>query len=332
MSKRIRAYKTSPRPRAGGFVQIRAFSKINLILDVLGKRPDGYHDVRTVMQTLALHDMLTISIVPTQRERFQLECSNPNLPTDERNLVTRAARYMIQEYDITLPVHIHLEKRIPIAAGLAGGSSDCAATLAGLNNLFNLNIPMFCDTLETECEAQQKVHKNALHSVKQQSLMAIGLRFGADVPFCLLGGTALAEGIGERLTPLTPHPHCWVVLACPNIRVSTKSVFGRVNLDTISPNNATAMINALTQGSLQQIAANLSNDLTKVTAAIHPVIYDLIDEMKNQGATGASMSGSGPSVFGYFSNRESAKKAQKNLENIAGRAFLTEIVNIAGGA
>ena len=306
--ERISAYDTSPRPRAGGFVQIGAFSKINLILDVLKKRPDGYHDLCSVMQTLALHDTLTISIPHNQKEKFRLECSDSRLPTDDRNLVTCAAKYMIQEYGIAHPVRIQLKKRIPTSAGLAGGSSDCAATLIGLDKLFKLNIP--------------------LHSSRQLSLMKIGQRFGADVPFCLIGGTVLAEGIGEKLTPLTPHPHCWIVLACPNIPVSTAKVFNRVNLDISPPNDAATIVEALTQGNLQQIAATLRNDLTKITVEMHPEIQSLICELKNQGAIGASMSGSGPSVFGYFSNKESADKAYTKMKNIAGRAFLTEVVHI----
>ena len=302
---RTSAYKTSPRPRAGGFVQIGAFSKINLILDILRKRPDGYHDLRTVMQTLALHDNLTISVPSAQTAKFILECSDPNLPTDARNLVTQAALYMIQEYGITQPVRIQLEKRIPAAAGLAGGSSDCAATITGLNDLFNLHIP--------------------LHSDNQPSLMEIGQRFGADVPFCLQGGTALAEGIGEKLTPLTPHPHCWVVLACPDIHVSTAEIFDKFRSGTAPASNIAAMQEALALGDLQQIAANLSNDLTQVTTKIYPEIQILIDDMKTAGAMGASMSGSGPTVFGYFSNKEKAEKAQEKMKNITGRAFLTEI-------
>ena len=323
-------------------MQIRAFSKINLILDIIRKRPDGYHDLRSVMQTLALHDTVTITtqaedgqtkgldrfypkkqpIKNTQNvhiihnsnssadnnDNFILTCDDPKLPTDHRNLVTQAARYMMQEYNITQPIRIHLEKRIPQAAGLAGGSSDCAATLAGFNTLFNLNIP--------------------LHSSNQSptSLTAIGQRFGADVPFCLLGGTALAEGIGEILTPLPSHPHCWVLLVCPDIHVSTREIFEKCKPPIASFTNIERMKQALSQGDLQGIAANLSNDLTYVTAKLHPQINDIIREMKAIGAIGATMSGSGPSVFGYFNNKDIAEKAYKALENIPGRVFLTEIM------
>jgi len=289
---------------------MRAFSKINLILDVLMKRPDGYHNLRSVMQTLALHDTVTITVEAEtliDNKYFNLTCNDPNLPTDDRNLVARAAKFIIQEYNISQPIRIHLEKRIPQAAGLAGGSSDCAATLVGLNNLFNLNIP--------------------LHSSGQctKSLVSMGQRFGADVPFCLLGGTALAEGIGERLTPLTPHPHCWVVLACPDIPVSTVEVFNNWKPGITSPDNIPAMVQALSHGDLKKIAANFNNNLTQITTKTHPIILEMINEMKTQGALNAAMSGSGPTVFGYFDHLKSAKKAYKHIENIAGRAFLTEI-------
>jgi len=342
MRLRLNVNDSDPRPSAGGFVQIRAFSKINLILEVLGKRDDGYHELRSVMQSLALHDTITIKTSkltvsgqeqqkpPTCYDNFQLACSDPSLPTDNRNLVTRAAKYMMQEYGITQPVSIQLEKRIPVAAGLAGGSSDCAATLLGLNRLFGLNIP--------------------LHSTTQTSLMEIGRRFGADVPFCLMmdavsdklttpGVTALAEGIGEILTPLAPHPPVWIVLACPDIHVSTANIFGRCETDifnqpskigrtTAAPHtnsNCHVMLEALAAGDLQAIAANFKNDLTQITIKLHPEIQNIISEMTNQGALGAAMSGSGPSVFGYFGNKEEAQKAQEKMLSITGRAFLTHI-------
>jgi len=333
---------SDPRPSAGGFVQIRAFSKINLILEVLGKRPDGYHELKSVMQSLALHDTVTIGygdgvtfpvLTKTSKpvfwlnhkDNFRLTCSDPNLPTDDRNLVTRAAKYIMREYGITQPVSIHLEKHIPVAAGLAGGSSDCAATLLGLNRLFGLNIPTHC--------------------TNQTSLMEIGKRFGADVPFCIMANghkgdaatpdsvTALAEGIGEILTPLPPHPHVWVVLVCPHIPVSTANIFERLgglvdasaNVAPGAASNCDTMLQALAQGDLHKIAANFKNDLTQVTIKLHPEIQGIINETSNQGALGVAMSGSGPSIFGYFTNKEQAEKAQEKLQAIAGRAFLTYI-------
>lgn len=305
---------------------MKAFSKINLILEVMGKRPDGYHELVSVMQSLALHDTITIRVngsPHTNEDNFQLICSDPSLPTDDRNLVTRAAKYMMQKYGITQPVSIQLEKRIPVAAGLAGGSSNCAATLLGLNSLFDLGIP--------------------LHSISQTSLMEIGQRFGADVPYCLManavlnesspgsialpsGTTALAKGIGEKLTPLPPHPSTWVVLVCPHIPVSTEDIFGRYNAPTLPQTETpyiTTMLQALESGDINSIAANFKNDLTKVTTSLHPEIKNIISELLNQGAINAAMSGSGPSVFGYFTSKEAAEKSQLKLQSVTGRAFLT---------
>jgi len=305
------------------------------------------------MQTLALHD--TVTIYAGEREcdsgpadNFQLTCSDPSLPTDHRNLVTQAAKYIIQEYNITQPIRIHLEKRIPQGAGLAGGSSDCAATLAGLNTLLKLNIPLHINKQCTKalgCTDALRCTKalgctNAQQSSNYQhpkSMIEIGQQFGADVPFCLLGGTALAEGIGEKLTPLPSHPHCWVVLVYPDIHVSTAEIFKRYSpnktalnetTDTIEmTNNSDKVIAAITNKDLNCIAQNFSNDLAHVTASIHPIITELINQMKIHGALGSAMSGSGPTVFGYFDTLEAAQKTQKAMAKLARRAFLTEIKN-----
>ena len=320
--------------RTGGFVLMKAFSKINLLLDVLWKRPDGYHEIKSVMQTLALHDTVTIK----KAGNFQVTCTNPNLPTDDRNIVTKAAKYMMQEFEISQQVHIHIEKRIPISAGLAGGSSDCAATLTGLNALFDLNIPLRSAAHLTSLPVARSNPENTsmplnefinspLAKADDVSLMKIGQRFGADVPFCLMGGTALAEGIGEKVTPLTPHPHAFVVLACPDIPVSTADIFSRYNPPLCHQSKLPGMLEALTQQNIKKIYENLSNDLTQITANIHPVINILINELKNEGAIAAAMSGSGPSVFGIFTNKITAGQAYTNIQKKAVRAFLTEIQN-----
>ncbi|MCL2378464.1 MAG: 4-(cytidine 5'-diphospho)-2-C-methyl-D-erythritol kinase [Defluviitaleaceae bacterium] len=322
-------------------MQIRAFSKINLLLEVVKKRQDGYHELVSVMQSLALSDTVTISMANNSEisHAIELVCNNPNLPTDDRNLVTRAAKYMIQEYNIRQPIKIQLEKRIPIAAGLAGGSSDCAAALLGINKLFDLGIPLYSakqasQTVASYCPSKAQIQNKAA------SLMEIGKQFGADVPFCLManaaaegGATALAEGIGEKLTPLAPHPNVWVVLVCPGIPVSTADIFSRYNAkmhtqpladgQSNTASNCSAMINAITKGDVHAITANFKNDLSQITTQLHPEVQNIINEMKNQGAIGAAMSGSGPSVFGYFSDKKSAEKAYKNFYHIEGRAFLT---------
>jgi len=265
------------------------------------------------MQTISLYDTLTICVAPKGEPPFRLTCSDSNLATGDTNLVTKAAKFMVSKYGITHPIHIHLEKHIPIAAGLAGGSSNCAATLRGINNLFDLRIPLH--TLSEQ---------HAL--IKHSSLVEIGSKFGADVPFCIMGGTALAEGVGERLTQLPAHPSCWVVLACPNIPISTKSIFEKYTPPATRQDIITPMLQALKIGNVDKITQCFSNDLTNITAGIYPKINEYISEMKTQGAINAAMSGSGPSVFGYFNDKEIAIKAKERLEKIAGRAFLTEII------
>jgi 4-diphosphocytidyl-2-C-methyl-D-erythritol kinase len=278
---------------AGGFVKIQAFSKINLILEVLERRTDDYHTIRSVMQSLDLFDTLTIRNETPAGDKplLHITCDDPALPTDERNLVFRSAKYMMEAYGIEQSISIHIEKRIPVAAGLGGGSSDCAAALVGMNRLLGLN---------------QRVGE----------LREIGLTFGADVPFCVTGGTMLAEGIGEILTELTPHPPCWIVLACLPVPVSTAEVFGKCKAGG-------------TCGQIDQKLScthglyKLKNDLTPITAAMHPEIGQLINQMKRLGAVDASMSGSGPSVFGYFKSETSAHAAEHTLKKTIKSVYIT---------
>ena len=285
----------NPRPGAGGFVNLQAHAKINLYLDVVGKRPDGYHDIVSVMQSVGLCDDLHISCNGTQQ--LSMTCSDPSLPTDETNLVVMAARLLIDKYKIQHPVHIELTKRVPVGAGLAGGSSDCAATLRGINELFQLNISM-------------------------DELVEIGRTLGADVPFCLMGGTALAQGIGERLTPLPPHPPCHIVLAMPGIHVATAEVYARLNLvkksiagHTSDTRGLSSLKNALANGDVSRIAASFYNAFTPITAGMHPEISDILTEFRVCGALGASMSGTGSAVFAYFDNENYARRACNRLSN-----------------
>ncbi|MCL2604378.1 MAG: 4-(cytidine 5'-diphospho)-2-C-methyl-D-erythritol kinase [Defluviitaleaceae bacterium] len=290
---------------------MKAFSKINLILEVLERRPDGYHNLRSVMQSLDLHDLLTIRCETPARDKpfLQLECSDPVLPADERNLVYRAADYMVKTYGIRQSIHIRVDKRIPIAAGLGGGSSDCAAALVGMNQLFALGLTA-------------------------EELRGIGLRFGADVPFCITGGTMLAEGVGEILTELPPHPPCWIVLACLPISVSTAEIFKRFGEGgNLCPTRAQVGGGTCplvgdklkSDGGLTSdlIGPKLKNDLTPVTAALHPEINGLIDRMKRLGASDASMSGSGPSVFGLFDSESAARAAAHTLNGTIKNVYIT---------
>jgi len=277
----------NPRPTVEGFVQIKAFSKINLNLEVLERRADNYHNIRSVMQSLDLHDTLTIKTETRAGDNpfIQLECNNPTLPVDERNLVYQAADYMVKKYGIRQPVRIRIDKRIPVAAGLGGGSSDCAATLVGMNQIFGLGLTAV-------------------------GLREMGLRFGADVPFNVTGGTMLAEGVGEVLTELTPYPSYRIVLACLPIAVSTKEIFDR-------------LAEIRTKADYVQNEKKLNNDLTPITSSLHPEINELITRMKRLGASDADMSGSGPSVYGLFESERAAQTAAQALNETIKNVYIT---------
>jgi len=293
----------------------RAHAKINLCLQVIGKRADGYHDLRMVMQSLGLHDTLTFQRTPTQSQITLTIANHPDLPTDDSNLVVRAARRLFDLYPPDGGVAITLDKQIPVAAGLAGGSADCAAALRGIRDLFAL-------------------------PVDDAGLSAIGLTLGADVPYCLRGGSCLAEGIGERLTALPSMPNCVVLLAKPPIAVSTAEVFrayGSTGKDIHNINSTedkpslAAMHRALSANNLPAIAYHLSNDLEHVTIAMHPVIADIKRVMLAHGAAGSLMSGSGPSVFGLFAEQDyaAAENALRRLQEMfpdMHELFLTTII------
>ena len=276
---------TNPRPVAGGFIKTEAPAKINLFLDVLGKRPDGYHDIISVMQTVAVCDELMICAGEEGSSGIRLTCNDKSLPTDENNLAVKAAALLIREFDIPYSVSVELTKRIPAGAGLAGGSSDCAAVLRGMNVLFNLNIP-------------------------RERLIKLGQALGADVPFCLIGGTAVAEGIGEKLTSLSPHPYTDIVIVCPGVHVSTAEVYTRLSksIKPVSPMYLELMKNALRAKDNSRIAYSFYNAFTKASAEMHPVIAEIIAELKNTGALGVSMSGTGSAVFAYYDNANKARQ------------------------
>jgi 4-diphosphocytidyl-2-C-methyl-D-erythritol kinase len=295
----------------GGFVQIQAFAKINLFLEVLGKRPDNYHTIRSVKQSVSLCDVLDIIIeaeTHPAETSLVLSCNHPDLPTDGRNLVYRAAAYMMERFGIHRHVRIHIDKYIPVAAGLGGGSSDCAAALVGMNRLAG------------ELGLGQKL--------TMEELRTVGLTFGADVPFCVTGGTMLAQGVGEELTELPAHPSCWIVLACLPISVSTEAVFNQsgliLNANQPKQNRFEPMNTALAAGETQNIAAALYNDLTQITASMHPEVQILINNMKKLGASNALMSGSGPSVFGYFASEPAAQKAADVLKKSITNVYITQ--------
>ena len=277
---------------------LRATAKINLCLDVLRKRPDGYHDVRMVMQMVGMYDRLHLYAVkrsdPDGRPgRITLSVNLPYIPADENNLAVRAARLLMDEKGVTDDLEIKLGKFIPVAAGLAGGSSDAAMTMIGVNRLFHLG---FSD----------------------EELMERGKKIGADVPYCIMRGTALSEGIGEILTPLPDLPECGILLSKPSCPVSTKEVYGSLRANELGADDhpdVDLMLEALKRGDLHGIcdAKCMSNVLEGVTAPNHPLIGQLEKEMVSLGALNAVMSGSGPTVFGIFENIDAATRACREI-------------------
>lgn len=263
---------------------LKALAKINLGLDVLGRRENGYHDVRMVMQTIYLYDNVTIEKIA--ESEIQVETNLSFLPCDENNIAYKAAKLLMDEFGISGGVKITLEKHIPVAAGLAGGSSNAAAVLVGMNRLFELGL-------------------------SQEELMERGVKLGADVPYCIMRGTALAKGIGEILTPLAPLPKCYVLIAKPATSVSTKVVYEKLDSKEIEQHpDIDGIIAGLEAGDLDQVCASMGNVLERVTIEDHPIIEEIKDVMKEFGALNAMMSGSGPTVFGIFSDKTLAEEAQ----------------------
>nr|WP_297173534.1 4-(cytidine 5'-diphospho)-2-C-methyl-D-erythritol kinase [uncultured Agathobaculum sp.] len=282
-----------------------ARAKINLTLDVTGRREDGYHTVRMVMQSVALHDEVRVAVTRGEKKPrgILLTCSLPYLPVDERNLAYRAAELFYRETG-ALPgtCEIYIEKRIPIAAGLAGGSSDAAAVLRALDTL----------------------HETGL---TDDELCAIGLKLGADVPYCLRGGTMLAEGIGEQLTALAPMPHCWVVLCKPPFAVSTGEAYREMDaIDIKDRPDTNGIIRALEKGDYSGVCRRLSNVMELAIATKRRQIGEIRAFLTENGADGTLMSGSGPTVYGLFADEGRAKTAAKMLSRRFADTFFTETV------
>lgn len=284
-------------------ISLKALAKINLGLDVLGKQEDGYHEVRMVMQTIHLYDR--VEIKKTRSPHIHVETNLYYLPVNEDNLVYRAAKLMKDEFQIKEGVRIVLQKFIPVAAGLAGGSSDAAAVLVGMNRIFNLGL-------------------------KQNKLMELGLKIGADVPFCIMRGTALAEGIGEKLTALPPMPKCPVLIAKPAISVSTKAVYEGLKLyDGMEHPDIDGVMEGIQQKDLKGVASHMGNILETVTIPMYPVIEDIKKLMLENGALNAMMSGSGPTVFGLFPNEKEIRRAYEALKQsgLAKNVYTSDIHN-----
>lgn len=285
-------------------IELKALAKINLGLDVLGRRDNGYHDVRMVMQSVYLYD--EVRIEKTEAPGIALASNLSFLPTGEGNIAYKAAQLLTEEFEIGEGVKITLNKHIPVAAGLAGGSSNAAAVLFGMNRMFRLGLT-------------------------REELMARGVRLGADVPYCIMRGTVLAEGIGEELSVLPAMPKCTVLIAKPPVSVSTKVVYEALDAKEIVEHpDIDGIIDGLEKHSLKQVAACMGNVLEDVTIPMHPVIEQIKGEMKEAGALNAMMSGSGPTVFGLFESRAAAREAQRRIreKSLTRQVYVTSVHSV----
>ena len=271
-------------------IVLKSYGKINLGLDVLRRREDGYHEVRMIMQTVGLYDLLTMK--KRKDDKIKMTCNLAFLPTDERNLVYKAVKLIKDKYHIKDGVEIDLNKRIPVAAGMAGGSSNCAAALKGMNELFDLSL-----LIDELCE--------------------IGVTLGADVPYCIWGGTALSEGIGEKLSRVEAMPDCYILIAKPGISVSTAFVYKNLDLAGLSKHpDIDGMLECLKEKDLEGICDRLENVLETVTVKEYPIIEQVKTHLMKQGAMGALMSGSGPTIFAIFKDKKTADNALESLRSI----------------
>lgn len=284
-------------------MRLRAMAKINLGLDVLHKREDGYHEVRMIMQTIQMYDVLDIRKKRTPG--ISLSTNLPYIPSDERNLVYKTARLLMDEFNVTEGIDMKLTKFIPVAAGMAGGSSDAAAAFVGINRMFQLGL-------------------------SEQELMDRAVQIGADVPYCIMRGTALAEGIGEKLTRLPQMPRCYVLVGKPGINVSTKLAYENLNLESIKEHpDIDGMVSAIENGDLYGVTSRMQNVFEPGIIRNYPVIQEIKDLMETEGALKAMMSGSGPTVFGIFDNRAKMEKAAEKLRrsHLAKTVFATTTYN-----
>lgn len=287
-------------------MRLRALAKINLGLDILRKREDGYHEVRMIMQTIQMYDVLKMKKV--KKPGISLSVNYPYIPSDERNLVYKAAKLLMDEFQVKEGVDICLEKFIPVAAGMAGGSSDAAAAMVGINRLFKLGL-------------------------SERELMDRAVNIGADVPYCIMRGTALAEGIGEKLTRIAQIPDCFVLIGKPGISVSTKMAYESLQLDKISSHpDIDGMIRDIENDDLLTMTEKMGNVFEPGIIEKYPVIGEIKNLMEDNGALKAMMSGSGPTVFGIFDDREKMEAAAAVLREsgLAKTVFATEVTKTGG--
>lgn len=284
-------------------IQLKAYAKINLGLDVIGVRQDGYHEVRMIMQTVKLFDKLSFRLL--EEDIIRIKTNLGFLPTDENNLVYKAIRLLKETYGVSEGIEVDLFKCIPVAAGMAGGSSDCAAALIGASRLFKLNLD-------------------------KKKLMEYGVKLGADVPYCIMRGTALSEGIGEILTPLPSIPDCYILIAKPPISVSTKFVYEHFDAqENVVHPDIDGMVEAIHHKDLDGIIKRFGNVLEMVTIPEYPVIDEIKQLMMEKGAMNAMMSGSGPTVFGFFKDKNIADTAAESIrkKQLANQVFVVQPFN-----
>ena len=280
-------------------MKIKAYGKVNISLDVVGKREDGYHLLSMIMQNIDLYDEIEVE---KQECGIILECNKCYVPVDNRNLAYKAAEIFKERYDIVDGVKINIEKNIPVSAGLAGGSTDAAAVLKVMNKLFNVN-------------------------ATEEELMELGLKLGADIPYCIHGGTALCEGIGEIITPIKPFRDKIVVLVKPAFGVSTKEVYKNFNLEKVKQHPKTAeIINAIENDDLNFVASNMKNLLENVTLRKHKILIKIKEEMNACGAINSMMSGSGPTVFAFFDDMLKAQRCFEKMKKKYSDVFITRTI------
>lgn len=273
---------------------LKAYAKINIGLDVTGRTDNGYHLLKTVMQQVDLYDVITIE---RAEKGINFSCDSKDVPSDDTNLAVKAAKLMTETYGIKEGVNISLNKNIPVAAGMAGGSTDGAAVIIGMNKVFDLDLTM-------------------------QEMIDTGVKIGADIPFCIQGGCAIAEGIGEKLRELDNRTEMYTLIAKPPINVSTVHVYKTLKWQETDHPDMDRVIKGIMAGSMDDIVAGMGNVLESVTCSEYDIINELKKAMLDIGASGSLMSGSGPTVFGLFKNKEEAKSAEKRLKDLYPDVFV----------
>lgn len=280
-------------------MQVKAYAKINISLDVIGKREDGYHLLKMLMQNIDLYDVLNFNKV---KSGININCNKSYIPTNEKNLVYKACKLFMDTYDIKDGIDVYINKNIPVAAGLAGGSADAAATLLAINELFQIN-------------------------ATTKELIELGLKIGADVPYCIIGGTALCEGIGEVITSLKPFKNHILVVLKPSFGVSTKDVYESIDVSKIFKHPSTEeLIEAMNEDDVRFVSSNMKNVLENVTLRKYPVLRTIKKEMYEAGALGTMMSGSGPTIFAFFEDMLKAQRCYDKMKLKYKEIYITRTI------